>query len=99
MAIALERITDACREHRVCEKIVVAPSLAIGHQIADAIAHAGTAWVNLRIETVGGRPGSGPLPAVKRRPGQQQEDSQNQSFRLQAGSGIAQPSEDPTLLC
>jgi hypothetical protein len=45
------------------------------------------------------RPGSGPLPAVKRRPAQQQEDSRNQSFRLQAGSGIAQPSEDPTLLC
>jgi RecB family exonuclease len=52
MTLALQRLTDACREHLVREKIVVAPSLAIGHQIADAIAQGGTSWVNLRIETV-----------------------------------------------
>ena len=45
-------LAAACREHLLREKIVVAPSLAIGHQIADAIAHAGTPWVNLRIETI-----------------------------------------------
>ena len=28
------------------------PSLAIGHQIADAVAYAGTPWVNLRMETI-----------------------------------------------
>ncbi|MEO8033687.1 MAG: PD-(D/E)XK nuclease family protein [Acidobacteriota bacterium] len=41
-----------CREHLLTEKILVAPSLAIGHQIADAIAHSGTSWVNLRVETI-----------------------------------------------
>jgi len=34
------------------EKIVVAPSLAVGHQIADAVALGGTPWVNLRFETL-----------------------------------------------
>ena len=48
----IERLAAICREHLLTEKIVVAPSLAIGHQIADAIAHSGTPWVNLRIETI-----------------------------------------------
>lgn len=30
----------------------MAPSLAIGHQIGDALAHSGTPWVNLRFESV-----------------------------------------------
>lgn len=48
----IDRLSRVCRDHLLREKIVVAPSLAIGHQIADAVAHGGTAWVNLRIETV-----------------------------------------------
>jgi ATP-dependent helicase/nuclease subunit B len=46
------RIAAVCRAHPLREKILVAPSLAIGHQIGDRIAREGTAWVNLRTETV-----------------------------------------------
>ncbi len=46
------RLEAICREHLLREKILVVPSLAIGHQITDAIAHNGTPWVNLRVETV-----------------------------------------------
>ena len=52
VANLLSRLATLCREHRLREKILVVPSLAIGHQIADAIAHGGTPWVNLRVETV-----------------------------------------------
>ena len=47
-----ERLSEICRTHLLREKILVVPSLAIGHQIADAIAHGGTPWVNLRVETI-----------------------------------------------
>jgi RecB family exonuclease len=47
----LEVLATVCREAPLREKIVVAPSLAIGHQIGDALARAGTPWVNLRFET------------------------------------------------
>lgn len=46
------RLAEVCREHLLTEKILVVPSLAIGHQIADAVAHCGTPWVNLRVETI-----------------------------------------------
>ena len=52
MSHLISRLTTVCREHLLREKILVVPSLAIGHQIADAIAHGGTPWVNLRVETV-----------------------------------------------
>ncbi|MGH9456086.1 MAG: PD-(D/E)XK nuclease family protein [Thermoanaerobaculia bacterium] len=45
-------IAALCRDHLLREKILVVPSLAIGHQIADRIAREGTPWVNLRAETV-----------------------------------------------
>jgi len=48
----IERLSAVCREHLLREKILIVPSLAIGHQIADAIAHGGTPWVNLRAETI-----------------------------------------------
>jgi hypothetical protein len=48
----LTRLATICAEHRLREKILVVPSLAIGHQIADALAHGGSPWVNLRVETV-----------------------------------------------
>lgn len=48
----LSRLATICRDNLLREKILVVPSLAIGHQIADAIAHGGTPWVNLRVETV-----------------------------------------------
>lgn len=50
-ASLVQTLSEACRREVVREKIVVAPSLAIGHQITDAVAQSGTSWVNLRIET------------------------------------------------
>lgn len=48
----IERLAEICRSHLLREKILVVPSLAIGHQIADAVAQSGTPWVNLRVETI-----------------------------------------------
>ena len=52
MSELLSRLATVCREHLLTEKILVVPSLAIGHQIADAVAQSGTPWVNLRVETM-----------------------------------------------
>jgi len=41
-----------CKRHRLTEKILVAPSLAIGHQIAEGLVRGGHPWVNLRVATV-----------------------------------------------
>jgi hypothetical protein len=48
----LTSLASICRDNVLREKILVVPSLAIGHQIADAVAQGGTPWVNLRAETV-----------------------------------------------
>lgn len=48
----VSRLAAICGEHLLTEKIVVAPSLAMGHQIADMVALGGTPWVNLRFETL-----------------------------------------------
>jgi RecB family exonuclease len=52
MSELISRLAEVCREHLLTEKILVVPSLAIGHQIADAVAQSGTPWVNLRVETM-----------------------------------------------
>src|SRR6187549_420475 len=52
MSDLVSRLADVCKEHLLREKILVVPSLAIGHQIADAVAQSGTPWVNLRVETI-----------------------------------------------
>src|SRR5438874_7959815 len=52
MSPLISRLAEVCREHLLTEKILVVPSLAIGHQIADAGAQSGTPWVNLRVETI-----------------------------------------------
>src|SRR5438067_7483710 len=52
MSHLISRLAEVCREHLLTEKILVVPSLAIGHQIADAVAQSGTPWVNLRVETI-----------------------------------------------
>src|SRR5256885_6270064 len=52
MHVLLSRIAEPCKSQFLREKILVVPSLAIGHQIADAVAQSGTPWVNLRVETM-----------------------------------------------
>lgn len=41
-----------CRKHRLDEKVFVIPSFSVGHQIGQALAGAGEAWVNLRFVTL-----------------------------------------------
>lgn len=45
-------LASICTDKPLREKILVVPSLAIGHQIGDAVAEAGTPWINLRPETI-----------------------------------------------
>src|SRR5438874_615334 len=42
MSHLISRLAEVCREHLLTEKILVVPSLAIGHQIADAVAQGRT---------------------------------------------------------
>lgn len=51
MHALLDSLRDVCRRAPLREKVVVVPSLAIGHQIGDALARSGTPWINLRFET------------------------------------------------
>ncbi len=48
----IEQLAALCGSNVLGEKIVIAPSLAIGHQIGDALAQSGTSWVNLRFESI-----------------------------------------------
>jgi RecB family exonuclease len=48
----IEELARVCREHPLVEKILVAPSLPIGHQLLERLARAGHPWMNLRVETV-----------------------------------------------
>ncbi|MGH9367434.1 MAG: hypothetical protein ACRD3M_07150, partial [Thermoanaerobaculia bacterium] len=48
----VEELARVCRELPLEEKILVAPSLAVGHQLTERLARGGTPWVNLRVETV-----------------------------------------------
>jgi len=48
----LEGIADFCGSHLLDEKVLLAPSLSTGRQIAEALARNGHPWVNLRVETI-----------------------------------------------
>ena len=48
----VEELARVCAEHPLDEKVLVAPSLALGHTLVDRLAREGHAWVNLRVETV-----------------------------------------------
>lgn len=50
MSHLVSRLAAVCREHLLTEKILVVPSLAIGHQIADAVAQSGTPQALALIE-------------------------------------------------
>jgi RecB family exonuclease len=47
----VEELACACREEPLAEKILVAPSLSIGHQLVERLARSGAPWINLRVET------------------------------------------------
>src|SRR6266508_344228 len=47
----IEELARICREHPLEEKVLVAPSLLIGHQIVESLARSRHPWVNLRVET------------------------------------------------
>jgi len=51
-ASLIEDLARVCREHPLDEKVLVAPTLAIGHQIAERLVRSGTPWIGLRVETV-----------------------------------------------
>ncbi|HSD72703.1 MAG TPA: hypothetical protein VLE54_07925, partial [Thermoanaerobaculia bacterium] len=48
----VESLAEVCREHPLDEKVLIAPSRFIGHQLAEVLARSGTPWVHLRIESV-----------------------------------------------
>jgi ATP-dependent helicase/nuclease subunit B len=48
----VESLAAVCRELPLDEKVLIAPSRFIGHQIAEALARSGTPWVHLRVESV-----------------------------------------------
>ena len=48
----IESLAEVCRQHPLEEKVLIAPSRFVGHQIAEALARSGTPWVHLRIESV-----------------------------------------------
>ncbi len=48
----LRELARVCAEQPLAEKILVAPSLLIGHQILERLSREGHPWMNLRAETV-----------------------------------------------
>lgn len=50
-SLLIEELGRVCRERPLEEKVLLAPSLAVGHQLAERLARSGTPWINLRVET------------------------------------------------
>jgi ATP-dependent helicase/nuclease subunit B len=48
----LASLGAACRARPLDEKVLVAPTLAIGHTLVERLAREGHPWINLRVETV-----------------------------------------------
>jgi RecB family exonuclease len=48
----IEELGKICGELPLEEKVLVAPSLMIGHQIVERLGLSGVRWMNLRVETV-----------------------------------------------
>ena len=48
----IEEVARICAERPVEEKVLVVPSLAVGHTLVERLAREGHPWVNLRVETV-----------------------------------------------
>jgi len=52
MNIFIEKLTEACREHRVSEKWLIAPSLRVGHQWLDQVTRTGGPVLNVHVMTI-----------------------------------------------
>ena len=48
----IEKLAEACREHRITEKWLIAPSLRVGHQWLDQVTRAGGPVLNVHVQTV-----------------------------------------------
>lgn len=48
----VEALAEVCREVPLEEKVFVAPSRFVGHQVIEALARSGTPWIHLRVESV-----------------------------------------------
>ena len=46
-----ESQADVCRRRPLDEKVFVAPSLSIGHDIVERLGRSGVRWINLRVES------------------------------------------------
>ena len=45
-------LARACERAPLAEKILIAPSLAVGHTLVERLAREGHPWMNLRVETI-----------------------------------------------
>ncbi len=48
----IRELARVCAEQPLAEKVLVAPSLPIGHQLLERLAREGHPWMNLRVETI-----------------------------------------------
>ena len=48
----IDELAAICRERPLEEKILIAPSLAIGHTLAERLAREGHPWIHLRVATL-----------------------------------------------
>ena len=48
----IDALARACAQAPLEEKILIAPSLAVGHTLVERLAREGHPWMNLRVETV-----------------------------------------------
>lgn len=47
----VESLAEVSRRRTLDEKILIAPSLAVGHEIVERLTRSGVAWINLRVES------------------------------------------------
>ena len=48
----IESLAEVCRELPLEEKVLIAPSRFVGHQLIEALVRSGTPWIHLRVESV-----------------------------------------------
>ena len=48
----IESLAEVCRELPLDEKVLIAPSRFVGHQLIEALVRSGTPWIHLRVESV-----------------------------------------------